>query len=69
MLIVCIFEQETNETHTPLNHLAKSCIPSLPKSVISTAPDVQVRVHTKTTQMCRVAWCRVPQKASAIAHK
>ena len=48
---VCSVCQETNETHTPLNHLAKSCIPSLPKSIgISTAPEAQVRQKKKLTQ-------------------
>lgn len=34
--------QESNETYTPLNHLAKSCNPSLPRSSLSSAPEAQV---------------------------
>ncbi|CAM9932887.1 unnamed protein product [Pylaiella littoralis] len=44
-----LHDQETNETHTPLNHLAKSCIPSLPKSVINTAPDVQAKFTVRNS--------------------
>lgn len=33
--------QETNEKYTPLNYLAKSCIPSLPAG-ITIAPETQV---------------------------
>eukprot|EP00904_Undaria_pinnatifida_P004984 jgi/Undpi1/1615/HiC_scaffold_11.g05005.m1 len=45
-----LHDQETNETHTPLNHLAKSCIPSLPKSVgISTAPEAQAKFTVRNS--------------------
>ncbi|CAM9709198.1 unnamed protein product [Ectocarpus sp. 4 AP-2014] len=44
-----LHDQETNETHTPLNHLAKSCIPSLPISDISTAPDAQAKFTVRNS--------------------
>ncbi|CAB1118858.1 unnamed protein product [Ectocarpus sp. CCAP 1310/34] len=44
-----LHDQETNETHTPLNHLAKSCIPSLPISDMSTAPDAQAKFTVRNS--------------------
>ncbi|CAM9192574.1 unnamed protein product [Ascophyllum nodosum] len=45
-----LHDQDTNDTYTPLNHLAKSCIPSLPANKgIRNAPETQAKFTVRNS--------------------